>query len=209
MKNSVKFTFDTHFDDRATEAADKNARARKSLSPDEIEALKKDAREEGRKHADILATQAVASSIGQVAAAMLAAIEAMDGEIERLRAEAAGLALAAAKKLAGAALNHAPEAEIAEALTVALHHAIGEPRVVVKTPPALAKAIEQHAATIAAEQGFEGRIQIAADSSLSGADCRIEWRGGGIERSHSLIENALADLIARHFGRAEEPQSKE
>ena len=38
---------------------------------------------------------------------------------------------------------------------------------------------------------------------------RIEWRGGGIERSHSVIENALADLIARRFGRVEEPQSKE
>lgn len=209
MKDSVKFTFDTHFDDRATEAADKNARARKSLSPDEIEALKKDAREEGRKHADILATQAVAASIGQVAAAIHAAIESLDSEVERLRADAASLALVAAKKLAGAALNHAPEAEIAEALTVALHHAIGEPRVVVKTPPALAKTIEQHAANIATEQGFEGRIQIAADNTLRGADCRIEWRGGGIERSHSLIEDALADLLARRFGRAADPQSKE
>ena len=207
MKNSVKFTFDTDFDDRAAEMAE--ARARKSLSTEEIETLKRDAREEGRKHADILATQAVAASIGQVAAAMLAAIEAMDGEVERLRTEAAGLALAAAKKLAGAALNHAPEAEIAEALNVALHHAIGEARVVVKTPPALAKAIESRAAEIAAEQGFEGRIQIAGDSTLNGADCRIEWRGGGVERSHSMIENSLADLIARRFGRAADSQSKE
>jgi flagellar assembly protein FliH len=208
MKNSVKFTFDTHFDDRSTEAAAGNARARKSLSADEIEVLKKDAREEGRRQADILATQAVAASIAQVAAAMVAAIEAMDGEVERLRAEAAGLALAAARKLAGAALSHAPEAEIAEALTIALHQAIGEPRIVVKTPAVLAKAIEKHAADIAAEQGFEGRIQIAADSTLSGADCRIEWRGGGVERSHSMIDNALADLIARRFHGAE-PMSKE
>jgi flagellar assembly protein FliH len=207
MKNSVKFTFDTDFDDRAAEEAE--ARARKSFSTEEIETLKRDAREEGRKHADILATQAVAASIGQVAAAMLAAIEAMDGEVERLRAEAASLALAAARKLAGAALDHAPETEIAEALNVALHHAIGEARVVVKTPPALAKAIESRAAEIAAEQGFEGRIQIAGDSTLSGADCRIEWRGGGVERSHSVIENALADLIARRFGRIADSQSKE
>jgi flagellar assembly protein FliH len=207
MKNSVKFTFDTDFDDRAGDAAD--ARARKSFSTEEIEILKSAAREEGRKHADILATQAVAASIGQVAAAMLAAIEAMDGEVERVRVEAAGLALAAAKTLAGAALNHAPEAEIAEALKVALHQAIGEARVVVKTPPALAKAIEHRAKEIAAEQGFEGRILVAGDNTLSGADCRIEWRGGGIERSHSMIENALADLIARRFGRVEEPQSKE
>jgi len=207
MKNSVKFTFDTDFNDRTDNAAD--ARARKSFSTEEIETLKRDAREEGRKHADILATQAVAASIGQVAAAMLAAIEAMDGEVERMRAEAASLALAAAKKLAGAALDHAPEAEIAEALKVALHQAIGEARVVVKTPPALAKALESRAAEIAAEQGFDGRIQIAGDNSLSGADCRIEWRGGGVERSHTMIENALADLIARRFGRAVDSQSKE
>jgi flagellar assembly protein FliH len=207
MRNSVKFTFDTDFDDRAAEEAE--ARARKSFSPEEIETLKRDAREEGRKHADILATQAVAASIGQVAAAMLAAIEAMDGEIERLRAEAAGFALAAARKLAGAALEHAPESEIAEALNVALHHAIGEARVVVKTPPALAKSIEGRAAEIAAEQGFEGRIQVAGDHTLSGADCRIEWRGGGVERSHSMIENALADLITRRFGRVPDSQDKE
>jgi flagellar assembly protein FliH len=207
MKNSVKFTFDTDFDDPAADEAE--ARARRSLSVEEIETLKRDAREEGRKHADILATQAVAASIGQVAAAMLAAIEAMDGEVERLRAEAAALAFAAARKLAGAALDHAPETEIAEALNVALHHAIGEARVVVKTPPALAKAIESRTAEIAAEQGFDGRIQIAGDSTLSGADCRIEWRGGGVERSHSMIENALADLIARRFGRVADSQSKE
>jgi flagellar assembly protein FliH len=181
MKNSVKFTFDTDFDARAADAAGGDARARKSFSTEEIEMLKRDAREEGRKHADILATQAVAASIGQVAAAMLAAIEAMDGEVERLRAEAAGLALAAAKKLAGAALHHAPEAEIAEALAVALHHAIGEARVAVKTPPALAKAIEPPRRSL--RNRVSRAIQIAADST-TGVDCRIEWRGGGVERSH-------------------------
>jgi flagellar assembly protein FliH len=207
MKNSVKFTFDTRFDERTAQAADKQVR--KSFTADEIEALKGDAREEGRRQADILATQALASSIGQVAAAVLAAMDAMNDQVERLRAEAAGLALAAAKKLAGAALSHAPEAEIVEALNVALHQAIGEPRVVIRTPPALAKTLESRAAAIASEQGYEGRIQIAADNSLSGADCRIEWRGGGIERSHSLIENALADLIVRRFGRTDELRSKE
>ena len=50
MKNSVKFTFDTDFDDRNDNGAD--ARARKSFSTDEIEKLKRDAREEGRKNAE-------------------------------------------------------------------------------------------------------------------------------------------------------------
>ena len=40
MKNSVKFTFDTDFDDRAVEEAE--ARARKSFSTEEIETLKRE-----------------------------------------------------------------------------------------------------------------------------------------------------------------------
>ena len=207
MKNSVKFTFDTHFDDQPADAVED--RGRKNFTADEIETLRNDAREEGRKQADILATQAVAAAIGQVAAAVVAAIDAMDGELERVRAEAASLALAASKTLAGAALNPAPETEIVEALNIALHHAIGEPRVVIKTPPALAKTLESQAAAIASEHGYEGRIQIAGDNNLRGADCRVEWRGGGIERSHALIESALADLIGRRFNRAEEPRSGE
>jgi L-alanine-DL-glutamate epimerase-like enolase superfamily enzyme len=34
---------------------------------------------------------------------------------------------------------------------------------------------------------------------MANADCRIEWRGGGVERAQSAIESALADLVARRF----------
>jgi len=202
MKNAVKFTFDTHFDSGPVEAVQSDARSRKSYSADEIDRLKQDAHSEGRRHADVLASQAMSAAIGEVAAAVHAAIAAMDGEVEAMRAEAAGLALAAAKTLAGAALSSAPEEEIFEAMRAALHQAVGEPRVVVKTPPLLSERIESRAAEIAAEQGFEGRMQFVGDATLKGAECRIEWRGGGIERSHEIIENALSDLIARRFGRA-------
>jgi flagellar assembly protein FliH len=40
---------------------------------------------------------------------------------------------------------------------------------------------------------------MAADPGISGADCRIEWRGGGSERSEAAIEAALDALIARRF----------
>jgi flagellar assembly protein FliH len=201
MKNSVKFTFDTHFDGAPAERAAPDARSRKSYSSDEIEQLKLEAREQGRKDGDILASQALAQSIGQVASAVLAAIEAMDAEVELIRSEAADLAFAASKKLAGAALSNAPEAEIVETLRMALSQAVGEPRVVVKTPPMLSAKIESRAAEIASEQGFEGRIQFVGDSGLAGADCRIEWRGGGIERAQATIEQALDDLVARRFSR--------
>ena len=201
-KNATKFTFDTHFDAGGSEKAQAERRSRKSYSAEEIDAIQRSARDEGRNDGDVRATQAIAASIGQVAAAVHAAIQAMDGEVETIRAEAASLALAAARKLAKAALAAAPEAEIVEALKAALQQAVGEPRIVVKVTPKVTNAIESRAAEIAKEQGFEGRMQFVADASLVSADCRIEWRGGGLERAHRMIDNALADLIARRFGDA-------
>ena len=200
MKNAVKFTFDTDFDS-VTSEAQADARARKSYTLEEIEAIQREAREEGRRDGDVRATQAVAASIGQVAGAVLSAIRAMEAEFEVIRSEAAGLALAAAKTLAGAALNFAPEAEIAEALQAALHQAIGEPRVVVRTSPILAERIQERATEIALHEGYDGRMQFIADASLRNADCRIEWRGGGVERAHATIEKALDDLVGRRFTR--------
>src|SRR3954465_5806625 len=165
MKNAVKFTFDTDFDAGAGDAL-AEARARKTYSLDEIEAIKREAREEGRRDGDVRATQAVAASIGQVAAAVLSAIQAMDAEIEVIRSESAALAVAAAKSLAGAALNCTPEAEITEALHAALHQAIGEPRVVVRTSPVLADRIQERANEIALQEGYEGRMQFVADAAL-------------------------------------------
>ncbi len=199
MDKKVKFTFDTHFDGANRRDEKSDARSRKSYSAEEIDAMKLEAREEGRSDGNVRASHAIAASIGQVAAAVLAAIEAMDGEIESIRAEAAGLAIVAAKKLAHAALAAAPEAEIEEALRVALHQAIGEPRVVVTTAPLLAHKIQERADEIAHHEGYEGRIQFVPDDGLANADCRIEWRGGGIERAQSAIESALADLMARRF----------
>ena len=40
---------------------------------------------------------------------------------------------------------------------------------------------------------------IAADGAMTGADCRIEWRGGGAERREAVIEEALTALIAHRF----------
>ena len=208
MNTKVKFTFDTDFDAANPRNEKSQVRSRKSYSAEEIDAMKHEAREEGRVDGDVRANHAIATSIGQVAAAVLAAIEAMDGEIECIRAEAAGLAIMAAKKLAHAALASAPEVEIEEALRVALHQAIGEARVVVTTSPLLSHKIQERADEIAHNEGYEGRIQFVPDDGMANADCRIEWRGGGIERAQSAIESALADLMARRFPQSD-PERKE
>jgi flagellar assembly protein FliH len=80
-----------------------------------------------------------------------------------------------------------------------MHQAIGEPRITLRAAPAVAEVLEPRLADIAHEEGYEGRVMVAADAGMTGGDCRIEWRGGGAERSEKIIEDALTALIAHRF----------
>ena len=84
-------------------------------------------------------------------------------------------------------------------LREAMHQAIGEPRITLRAAPDVVAALESRVADIAHEEGYDGRVMMAADPAIAGADCRIEWRGGGSERSEAAIEAALDALIARRF----------
>jgi flagellar assembly protein FliH len=196
--NARKFTFDTRFDDEHP-GAGAASRRKQSFSSEDVESARSTGYDEGRRSSEVRAAEALAASIGQVAAALAQAIAALDNEIESMRADAAQLAFAAAKKLAGAALAHAPEAEIADALRAALHQAITESHVTVKAPAALVHTLQEKLAELPIHEGYEGRVRFIADPDLYGADCRIEWRGGGIERAHARIEESLAELISRRF----------
>ena len=197
---AVKFTFDTSFSDGAdTPRSAGEVRSRRSYSADEIDAIRSAAYEEGRHAGEIRAAEAMAASLADLAAAVFRALEVVDKEIEIMRAEAAEFAFVAAKKLAGAALAHAPDAEISEALRVALHQAISETHITVKAPPGLIHDLHEKLGEVAAQEGFEGRLRFVPDASLYFGDCRIEWRGGGIERAQTRIEQALADVITRRF----------
>ncbi len=69
------------------------------------------------------------------------------------------------------------------------------------------EALASRIPDIAHEEAFDGRVQASADPHLKGADCRIEWRGGGAERLTHTIEEALAALLDKRF--AERPAMEE
>jgi flagellar assembly protein FliH len=196
---AVKFTFGTSFGDGDASQPAGQSRARKSANAAEIEAIRAAAFEEGRNAGEVRATEAMAASLSEFAASLNRAVEKMNTEVEGMRAEAAQLAVAAAKKLAGAALAHAPEAEIAEALRVALQQAISETHITIKAPPGLVQGLHEKLAEIARHEAFEGRLRFVPDPKLHFGDWRIEWRGGGIERAQSKIEEGLNELITRRF----------
>ena len=196
----AKFTFDTEFrpaGDVVSEAA--RIRQKKTLTVEELESLTARAKQEGTQVAQVRATESVNTTLAAIVISIRAALEQSHAAIEELRAEATQLAFAAAKKIAPAALAALPAGDVEAALREAMHQGIGEPRITLRAAPDVVAVLETKIADIAHEEGYEGRVMIAADPAIRGADCRIEWRGGGSERSEAAIEAALDALIERHF----------
>ena len=199
-KATAKFTFDTEFhgsSDVVSDAA--RARQKKTLTVEEIETMRASAQAEGAQAAAVRAAENIERTAAMLVAALRAALDTSHDEIEILRAEAAALALAAAKKIAPAALAALPAGDVENAMREAMHQAIGEPRITLRAAPDVIAALESKIESIAHEEGYDGRVILAADPAIAGADCRIEWRGGGSERSEAAIEAALDALIARRF----------
>ena len=198
--SATKYTFDTEFraeGDLVSNAA--RARQKKVYTHAEIDAMCARAREQGMKAGQVRAQESIVAGVNDAIETLRGVLAATHRDIETIRADASAIAVAAALKLARAALAALPEAEVETALREAMHQAIGEPRILLRTAPAVAEAIAPRLAEIAHDEGYDGRVQMSADATLKGTDCRVEWRGGGAERSEAAIEAALNDLITRHF----------
>ncbi|MBU6299465.1 MAG: hypothetical protein KGJ79_02415 [Alphaproteobacteria bacterium] len=209
-KPASKFTFDTEFrpeGDLVSNAA--RSRQRKVFTQEEIDQMCSKARSEGLKAGQVRAAEAIAAAVAECATAVRQAFTQAQAEIEIRREEASRLAFAAACKLAPVAVAALPASEVEAALREAMHQAITEPRIVLRAAEPVIAALSGKLAEIAHQEGYDGRIVASADPALAGADCRIEWRGGGAERSLAAIEAAIAELIARHFANSSNaPQTK-
>jgi flagellar assembly protein FliH len=203
MNTHSKYTFDIEFrpeGDLVSNAA--RARQKKAYTTEEIDQLSARARDQGMKAGQVRAVELQTQEIAKLVDALRDILTRSGNATDDVRREASLLALAAARKLSAAAVDALPTAEVEDVLRHALHQAIGEPRVVLHAGPKVAELLRARLGEIAHEEGFDGRVVITGEAAFGTADCRIEWRGGGAERSESTIEAAIADLIARRFNNA-------
>jgi flagellar assembly protein FliH len=207
-KNATKFTFDTVFGSGQEFSPERvRAHGRKTLTDAEIETLCANAKAEGASAAEARALESIASGTREAANAVIKAMNATRENLETVRAEAMTVAFALARKIASAAVATFPAGEVEAALRGAMHEAIGEPRIVLHAKPEVVEALSGRIAEIAHEEGYDGRVQLSADAALNGADCRIDWRGGGAERTNAAIEAAIDELMARCFAAARAGQN--
>lgn len=200
MSEAKKFTFDVEFrpeGDLVSNAA--RLRQRKVFTQEELDSMLTRARHDGMKMGQVRAAEATVAVIEQLCSVVREAANSTRGQIEDVRREAASLAFVAAKKLAGEAVAALPEADVEVALREAIHQAISEPRIVLRAAPNVVAALKDKLDELAHETGYEGRIVASPELGMKGGDCRIEWRGGGAERSMDQLEEAIGEVVARRF----------
>lgn len=161
--------------------------------------------DEARAMADAAASKAaegdaarMAETLRQISGRMQAVLARMESESEAMREDAVRLALAAARAIAGAALDRYGADTIEACAREALAELRAEPRLAVRVAPHLVEEIADRLDSEAARLGFEGAVIVRADEDVTAGDVVLEWRAGAVERTAADIEQRL-EVTARKW----------
>lgn len=128
MSNVRRYAFDTEF---APDGAIVSA-APRPLTPEEVEAERQAAYRKGAQDALAQAERDTAAALQALADAASAVVTRLDAESKSMREEAARVAMAAARKIAGAALDAYGQERAAAAVEAAMDALRHQPRLVVR-----------------------------------------------------------------------------
>ena len=194
---TVKFNFDNVFGAKDAGAQAATPRARSSYSADEVELIRKESLSKGKADTQAAALALQAQTLGAIAHSLTTVISQFDATVAAMRQESAQLALTVGRKLAEHALAAYPLQEVQALLAGCLHKMHGEPRMVVRLAPGSADSIRPEIDRLCEQHGFAGRVVVIAEPTFGGADCRIEWADGGIERDTSATFAAIEQCAER------------
>jgi flagellar assembly protein FliH len=191
-----KFAFDTVFEDTGRVIAP--ARPKKSFTPEEVEQVRREAFAEGERSALAIAQAAQAQALQQIAAAAQGALGGLAMVAHEHRTGSARLALAAAGKIADAALQRFPEAPAAAALDALAREVEAVPRLVARCAPEQLDGVTQALEAAAHDAGYPGQIVVRADPALPLAAFVLDWGDG----SAAFDPNAAAARVTQALDEA-------
>ena len=190
------FAFDREFAADGTVLRDGEA-IKKVLTEAEAKAMAEDAAATARADEEAQAARATAEALKHLTGKVQALHARLDQESEALRQDAARLAMAAARAIAGAALDHYGADTIEACLAEALADLRTEPRIAVRVAPHLADPVAERLYAFADAEGLEGALVVRADEEVGQGDCVIEWRAGAIERTAADIESRIEEMVRK------------
>lgn len=201
MSALPRFDFGTEFDEggRVGHAA---GSTRRVMSTHQIDALTARAFSDGEQSALARAQFAQATALEQIAEAAAHALSALAEAVHEHRRGSAELSLAAARRIADAAMERFPEAPLLAALDALAREVEAAPRLTVRVsapgaePGPLRAALE----SAAAAAGFSGRLTLTLDPAARPAAFSFDWGDGRAafdpETAAARVAEALAGALA-------------
>ncbi len=196
-----RFAFDTEF---APDGAILSEGGGRRVTPEELDAARTHAFEQGKADAQAAAERAAAAALKQVADAAGALLRQLHEERAAMRAEAAGLALAAARKISGAALASFGEDRALGAIEQTLDMLRSAPRLIVRVAPDKVDALKPRIEALAAEQAFAGAILVRPDPRAGAGAVSIDWGDGAVTLDPAEADARITDLVTAALAGARE-----
>jgi flagellar assembly protein FliH len=196
MTQIRKYAFDTEF---TPDGAVLREAARR-LNPEEVEAERTQAYERGKLDAVAQAENRASAALEALASAASAAVTRLDAESRHMREEAVRLAMTAARKIAGAALDAYGVERAASAVEAAMDMLRHQPRLVVRVSPEAAEALKPRIEAMRDAHAYASAIFIRAEPGFKDGAVSIDWSDGMItldpeeaaQRIEALMDAALS-----------------
>jgi len=201
------FAFDTEFSDTGAVLTASSFRpVKRAYAPAEVEALVAQARLEAREAALAEVDSMKAMALSTIAQALDRAMPALAGVAQAHREQSAELALAAARVVAGAALDHFPLGPLKTALEALSQEIEASPRLVVQAA-GLSGETRHAIEALCADAGFSGAVLFREEPMSSPAAFRLEWADGRADYDPAgaaeRMAAALSAALAAEAGHAE------
>lgn len=196
-----KFLFDNEFA-RGEPMPEAQAKPAPRFTEDDLVAARREGQEAGFQMG---LEQAKRQHEAQVADAMTAAAgrlgelrQALQADVETIKADAAQIALAAAARLAPALIAEQPLAELSSMVADCLRQMPTEPRVVIRVAEPLVDSLQAQVDELARATAFAGQLVLIGEPDIAAGDARVEWADGGAERNLAALQADIEVAVDRY-----------
>jgi flagellar assembly protein FliH len=202
----AKFLFDTRLD--APEAPPPvplaEVEALKAQHEAALQAARREAeasgREAGKREALAGIENDLATKLDQLQRRHAELQRRIDERLQAIEVASLRLALTAAERLAAGLITREPVDAVENFVKGCLSLLPTEGRLMLHVAPGLAGELAPRINALVARSGRLNLPEVIADSEVDGADCRIVWPDGGIERDRGRILAEIERVFAAHFG---------
>ena len=196
MKSAAKFLFDEDFATGEKPTITIAEHDRRSKDAEAMAYRNGFSAAQAQAHAD--SSQRIAAALTKIGDTMERLSRGLHGVESRLELEAVDVAVAVARKLAPQLIASQPFKEIEALATDCFRQLVSTPMITVRVPEDIYSSAKEKLEDLAQSRGFEGRLNMLAESGFAPGDCRIEWGDGGISRDVAATEAAINEVVSRY-----------